>query len=128
MKRVLVVEDNAANLRLVNDILKRAGYEVLTASEAQEGIDLAVAQRPDLILMDIQLPGMDGLAATGILKADERTADIPIVALTAHAMRGDEQRILDAGCDRYVSKPIRYKHFLEVVAEILGTRDAPDGS
>ncbi len=120
MKRVLVVEDNAANLRLVNDILVRAGYEVLTATDAPQGIEVAVEQQPDVILMDIQLPGMDGLTATGILKKDERTASIPIVALTAHAMRGDEQRILDAGCDRYVSKPIRYRSFLEVVADVVG--------
>jgi two-component system, cell cycle response regulator DivK len=119
MKRVLVVEDNAANLRLVNDILQRAGYAVLTESDAKAGIATARTEQPDLILMDIQLPGMDGLTATGILKGDAATSAIPIIALTAHAMRGDEQRILDAGCDRYISKPIRYKHFLEVVAEIL---------
>ncbi len=120
MKRVLVVEDNAANLRLVSDILARAGYAVLSATDARAGIALATAEVPDLILMDIQLPGMDGLTATAHLKGDPRTAGIPVVALTAHAMTGDEQRILDAGCDRYVSKPIRYRRFLEVVAEILG--------
>lgn len=119
MRRVLAVEDNAANLRLVKDILERAGYEVLTATDAPSGIQIAKAEGPDLILMDIQLPGMDGLTATGLLKGDPQTADIPIIALTAHAMRGDEKRILDAGCDRYVSKPIRYRHFLEVVAGIL---------
>lgn len=119
MTRVLAVEDNAANLRLVKDILERAGYEVITATDAPTGIEAARTQQPDLILMDIQLPGMDGLTATGLLKADEATASIPIIALTAHAMRGDETRILAAGCDRYVSKPIRYRHFLDVVSEVL---------
>ncbi len=120
MRRVLVVEDNAANLRLVGDILTRAGYAVLKAVTAQEGIDAAIREQPDLVLMDIQLPGKDGLTATRELKSDPATRAIPVMALTAHAMQGDEDRILAAGCDRYVSKPIRYREFLAIVAEMIG--------
>lgn len=120
MKRVLVVEDNAANMRLVGDILSRAGYGVLKAMTAQDGIDTARAELPDLVLMDIQLPGKDGLTATREMKADPALAGIPVMALTAHAMSGDEDRILAAGCDRYVSKPIRYRQFLAVIAEMIG--------
>jgi len=103
---VLVVEDNEANMRLVTITLEREGYAVLQARNAHEGLALAAANRPAAVLMDIQLPGMDGLTATGILKQDERTAHIPVIAVTAHAMRGDEQTALEAGCDAYVTKPL----------------------
>ncbi|NPC57813.1 response regulator [Caenimonas soli] len=116
---VLVVEDTAANMRLISMLLRKAGHEVLQAVNADEAIALARAHLPDLILMDIQLPGTDGLAATRILKDDESTRRIPVVALTALAMRGDEQRMLAAGCDGYIAKPIQYKKFLEKVSGLL---------
>lgn len=117
--QILVVEDTAANMRLISMLLRKAGHEVLQAANADEAIALARAQNPDLILMDIQLPGMDGLAATRILKEDESTRRIPVVALTELAMRGDEQRVLMAGCDGYIAKPIQYKQFLEKVSGLL---------
>ena len=115
MTRVLVIEDNAANLTLATFLLESAGYAVLSAQDAETGLTLAREEQPDLILMDIQLPGMDGLQATGLLKADAATRAIPVIALTALAMKGDEERIRAAGCDAYIAKPMRYKEFLSVV-------------
>ena len=121
MARVLVVEDNLANMTLATFLLQSAGHSVVTASNAEIGLMLARAEQPDLILMDIQLPGMDGLEATGLLKADAATRAIPVVALTALAMKGDEERIRAAGCDGYIAKPMRYKDFLATVAQQLAT-------
>ena len=115
--RVLVVEDNPANMTLATFLLQSAGHTVVTAANAEIGLMLARAEQPDLILMDIQLPGMDGLEATGLLKADAATRAIPVVALTALAMKGDEERIRAAGCDGYIAKPMRYKDFLATVAQ-----------
>jgi two-component system, cell cycle response regulator DivK len=120
MVRVLVVEDNAANMTLATFLLESAGYSVLSARDAEAGLTLARTERPALILMDIQLPGMDGLQATALLKADPGTRHIPVIALTALAMKGDEARILAAGCDGYIAKPMRYKDFLTAVADRLG--------
>jgi two-component system, cell cycle response regulator DivK len=120
MVRVLVVEDNAANMTLATFLLESAGYSVLSARDAEAGLTLARTERPALILMDIQLPGMDGLQATALLKADPATRHIPVIALTALAMKGDEARILAAGCDGYIPKPMRYKDFLTAVADRLG--------
>lgn len=117
---VLVIEDTPANMKLATMLLEHAGHRVLQASDAAEGIALACEQLPDLILMDIQLPGMDGLEATRLLKADAATRRIKVVALTAFAMKGDEQRMLAAGCDAYIAKPIQYKEFLADVARLLG--------
>ncbi len=117
MARVLVVEDNPANMTLATFLLQSAGHTVVTAANAEIGLMLARAEQPDLILMDIQLPGMDGLEATGLLKADAATRAIPVVALTALAMKGDEERIRAAGCDGYIAKPMRYKDFLATVAQ-----------
>ena len=117
--QVLVVEDTAANMKLICMLLRKAGHNVLQAADAGEAIALARAHLPDLILMDIQLPGMDGLAATRILKDDESTRSIRIVALTALAMKGDEQRMIAAGCDGYIAKPIQYRSFLEEVGRLL---------
>ncbi|MBC7670812.1 MAG: response regulator [Polaromonas sp.] len=117
MARVLVVEDNPANMTLATFLLQSAGHTVVTAANAEIGLMLARAEQPDLILMDIQLPGMDGLEATGLLKADAATRTIPVVALTALAMKGDEERIRAAGCDGYIAKPMRYKDFLATVAQ-----------
>jgi two-component system cell cycle response regulator DivK len=119
MATVLVVEDNADNLKLATFLLQSAGHTVISASDAEAGLALARSQHPHLILMDIQLPGMDGLEATGLLKADESTSRIPVVALTALAMKGDEERIRAAGCDGYIGKPMRYKEFLTAIAAHL---------
>jgi two-component system cell cycle response regulator DivK len=115
MPNILVVEDNATNMKLSTFLLESAEYHVIGATTAEVGVALARECRPDLILMDIQLPGMDGLQATAILKADEATRHIPVIALTALAMKGDEERILAAGCDGYIAKPLDYKDFLAVV-------------
>ncbi len=122
MATVLVVEDNPANMTLAVFLLESAGHAVLTATNAEAGLALARDEHPDLILMDIQLPGMDGLEATALLKQDEATRAIPVIALTALAMKGDEGRILAAGCDGYIAKPLQYKDFLAVVAaRLLGS-------
>ncbi|MHB1123967.1 MAG: response regulator [Ramlibacter sp.] len=123
--QILVVEDTPANMKLITMLLRKAGHQVLQASNAEEAIALTRAQRPDLVLMDIQLPGMDGLAATRILKQDESTRGIPVVALTALAMRGDRQRMIAAGCDGYIAKPIQYRSFLDEVNRLLRERTAP---
>jgi two-component system cell cycle response regulator DivK len=119
MARVLVVEDNPTNMTLATFLLRSAGHMVLSATDAEAGLTLARAERPNLILMDIQLPGMDGLEATAQLKRDDLTRNIPVVALTALAMKGDEERIRAAGCDGYIAKPMRYQEFLATVAAQL---------
>jgi two-component system cell cycle response regulator DivK len=116
MATVLIVEDNAANMTLAIFLLESAGHRVLSATDAEAGLALARSSHPDLILMDIQLPGIDGLVATKQLKADTETRAIPVIALTALAMKGDEERIRAAGCDGYIGKPMRYKEFLSTVA------------
>jgi two-component system cell cycle response regulator DivK len=113
--RVLLVEDNERNLKLARDVLDFHGFDVTVASTAEEGVANAVAEPPDLILMDIQLPGMDGYAALERLRADHRTADVPVVALTALVMRADRQRIAEAGFDGYLQKPISVREFPEQV-------------
>jgi two-component system cell cycle response regulator DivK len=120
MAKVLVVEDNPTNMRLAVFLLRSVGHVVFSANDAEVGLTLAREQQPDLILMDIQLPGMDGLAATVALKADAATRSIPVIALTALAMKGDEARIRAAGCDGYIAKPMRYQEFLATVAAQLG--------
>lgn len=117
--QILVIEDTPANMKLVCMLLDKAGYRVLQADNAADGIALAQEHIPDLILMDIQLPGMDGLAATRLLKAAEATRGIAIVALTAFAMKGDEEKIMAAGCDGYIAKPIQYKSFLAEVERMI---------
>ena len=124
MAKVLVVEDNAANLTLATFLLKSVGHEIISATDAETGVALARSEHPDLILMDIQLPGMDGLEATGLLKSDEATRAIPVIALTALAMKGDEKRIRAAGCDGYIAKPLAYKDFLATIAAQLATMPA----
>jgi two-component system, cell cycle response regulator DivK len=115
MATILIVEDNATNMKLSTFLLESADYTVLAATNAETGLTLARTERPDLILMDIHLPGMDGLEATALLKADEKTRGIPVIALTALAMKGDEERILAAGCDGYIAKPLDYKDFLAAI-------------
>jgi two-component system cell cycle response regulator DivK len=119
MAKVLIVEDNAANLALATFLLQSAGHTVLSATDAEAGLTLARDEQPNLILMDIQLPGMDGLAATVLLKSDDVTRNIPVIALTALAMKGDEARIRAAGCDGYIAKPLAYKDFLAIISAQL---------
>ncbi len=119
MPEILIVEDNPLNMELARDLLEAKGYIVREAATAQDGIDAVLARRPDLVLMDVQLPGMDGLTATRILRQDSRLADLIIVALTAHAMKGDEQKVLEAGCNGYISKPIDTRQFPAQIAEYL---------
>lgn len=115
MATILLIEDNATNMTLAVILLESVGHTVLKAVDAEAGLVIARDKQPQLILMDVQLPGMDGLQATGLLKADPATRQIPIIALTALAMSGDEERIRAAGCDGYVAKPFRYKEFLATV-------------
>ena len=119
MAKVLIVEDNPTNMTLAVFLLQSVGHTVLSAMDAEIGLMLARDEQPDLILMDIQLPGMDGLEATALLKQDETTRAIPVIALTALAMKGDEQRIRAAGCDGYIAKPMRYQEFLVTIATHL---------
>jgi CheY-like chemotaxis protein len=120
-KTILIVEDNPSNLKLATTVLEHAGYRVLSTESAANAIVMAQAERPQLILMDIQLPGMSGLDATRQLKSEAATASIPVIALTAFAMKGDEERILGAGCDDYIAKPFDYKELLARVAKKIGS-------
>jgi CheY-like chemotaxis protein len=116
---VLVIEDNELNLKLIRSLLLMNHCDVLAAGNAEDGIELAKNRKPDLILMDIQLPGMDGYTATGIIKRDEGLKRIPIVALTAHAMAGDDEKALEAGCDAYIAKPIDTRAFPEILERLI---------
>jgi two-component system, cell cycle response regulator DivK len=124
-RRVLIVEDNELNLKLLRDILEAHGYATITARDGGTALALARDERPDLILMDLQLPDISGYDAVGQLKGDDATRSIPIAAVTAFAMAGDERKALTAGCDAYVAKPIVLRHFLEIVARLAGTGKGP---
>jgi CheY-like chemotaxis protein len=117
---ILIVDDNPVNLKLAASVLGFAGYQILEATDASQALDVIRQTPPDLILMDIALPGMDGLTLTRQLKADPTTRHIRIVALTASAMKGDDQKAKTAGCDGYITKPIDTRKFAEQVAETLG--------
>jgi len=119
-KLILLVEDNPVNRRLAEFLLRSQGYQVRAATNAQEAFDTIKAERPDLILMDVQLPGMDGLEATKKLKEDPTTRDIPVVAVTSYAMKGDREKALAAGCSGYITKPIDKDTFIREVATVLG--------
>ena len=119
---ILVVDDNPANAALISFLLQTSGYDVRTAADADEALALLDRFEPRFIMMDLQLPGMDGLELTRRLKADERTRHILIVALTAYAMKGDEQRARDAGCDDYITKPIDTRTLPDVIARHLRAR------
>lgn len=119
MAKILVVEDNSANMELIAVVLEIAGHTVLQAWRAVDGLAIGRSELPDLVLMDIQLPGMNGLDATAIFKADPVTAQIPVIALTAFAMKGDETRFRAAGFDDYVAKPFDYRNLLAVVERHL---------
>lgn len=121
-RNILVVEDNDMNMQLVEFLLEEGGYRIVKATSGEEALAITrdgPENTPDLILMDIHLPGMDGLSVVRAIKSDERTARIPILALTAHAMRGDKDRFLEAGCDGYISKPIDVKTFIASIERYL---------
>ena len=118
-KMILIVEDEPKNMTLIRDLLQVSGYSTIEATNGKQGVELAKANKPDLILMDIQMPVMDGLEATRILKADTTTSNIPVLALTSYAMKGDKERMLKAGCDGYLAKPLDIQEFLKTVAEYL---------
>jgi two-component system, cell cycle response regulator DivK len=124
---ILVIEDNAKNLKLVRDVLCHEGYNVIEAGTAEDGIKLAIERRPRLVLMDIQLPGMDGMEAVKVLKHNERTASVPVVAVTAFAMKDDRKRALDAGFDGYLEKPISLQALRAEVRSFLAPAKAVDG-
>src|SRR6478672_7302370 len=119
-EQILVVEDNEKNMKLFRDVLQATGYRTLEATTGGRAVELATEHRPDLVLMDIQLPDIDGVAALGRLRADERTASIPVLALTAQAMHGDRERFLAAGFDGYMSKPVDVLALLDVVKRYCG--------
>jgi two-component system, cell cycle response regulator DivK len=121
MSLILIVEDNDKNLKLVRDVLQVKGYETIEAGNAEDGIVLARERKPDLILMDIQLPGMNGIEAIGVLRADPSTADIPVAAVTASVMQHDRNKITEAGFNAYVGKPINLNEFLATVRRLLET-------
>ena len=123
MSLILIVEDNEKNLKLVRDVLQVKGYKTLEAGTAEDGIRLAAEHKPDLILMDIQLPGMNGIDALGVLRADATTAAIPVIAVTASVMQQDRKLITDAGFDGYVGKPINLKEFLDAVSGMLSKKN-----
>jgi len=119
-KKVLIVEDNELNMKLFHDLLEAHGYETLQTREGLKAIDIAREHRPDLILMDIQLPEVSGLDVTKWLKSDEDLAGIPVVAVTAFAMKGDEERIREGGCEGYLAKPITVTSFIETIRKFIG--------
>jgi len=119
-KTVMIVEDNELNMKLFNDLLESRGYSVIQTRNGMEALDLARAHHPDLILMDIQLPEVSGLVVTKWLKEDDDLHVIPVIAVTAFAMKGDEERIRQGGCEAYVSKPISVPKFIETIKTYLG--------
>jgi CheY-like chemotaxis protein len=119
MPKILLVEDNEMNRDMLQRRLEKRGYEVVTAADGQQGIDLARVERPDLILLDMSLPVLDGWGAAGALKGDAITSRIPIIALTAHAMAGERERAMAAGCDEYDTKPIELPRLLEKIEALL---------
>lgn len=121
MSRILVVEDNQDNMTLIVDVLSSLDHDVLQAADGQEGLDMAQAEKPDLILMDLSLPRVDGWTATRQLKADPELKTIPIIALTAHAMIGDRERAIEAGCDDYITKPVSLPDLLSKLQKYLSS-------
>jgi len=119
MARILIIEDNQANMKLATLLLHNAGHTALCAVDAETGLTLARVDQPDLILMDIQLPGMDGLAATALLKQDPTTAAIPVIALSAMAMKADQEKSQVAGYDAYIAKPLRYQELYSAIDTLL---------
>ena len=118
-EKILIVEDNPQNMRLIEMVLKAKGYALLKATDGEEALDVALRKRPDLILMDIQLPKLSGLEVTRRLRKTSAFSHIPIIAITAYAMKGDKEKIINAGCDAYLSKPFHTHELTEVIAEML---------
>lgn len=119
-KKVMIVEDNELNMKLFHDLLEAHGIETVETTDGKDAVELARNEKPDLILMDIQLPEVSGLEVTKWLKEDDELKSIPVVAVTAFAMKGDEQRIREGGCEDYISKPISVSVFLDVIKKHLG--------
>lgn len=126
MSRILIVEDNEMNRDMLSRRLERSGYQVITATNGRHGVSVAQAQSPDLILMDMSLPEMDGWEAARWLKSDHATQQIPVIALTAHAMLSDKQRALEAGCDDYETKPVEFPRLLAKIQTMLKSRGCQD--
>lgn len=118
-KTVLIVEDNELNMKLFHDLLEAHGYNIIATKDGMEALRIARDKRPDLILMDIQLPEVSGLEVTKWIKEDDRLRSIPVIAVTAFAMKGDEEKIREGGCEAYIAKPISVSHFLETVKRVL---------
>ena len=119
MKRILVIEDNETNMYLIGFILRKNGYEVIEARSGEEGVELTIKDKPDLVIMDIQLPGIDGLEATKRIRESEADGEIPIIALTSYAMAGDKEKALKAGCTGYIEKPINPDTFIGEIKKYL---------
>ena len=126
-KTILIVEDNELNMKLFHDLLDANGYQTVQTRNGMDALDLARTHNPDLILMDIQLPEVSGLEVTRMLKDDEVLREIPVVAVTAFAMKGDEERIRDGGCEGYISKPISVTHFLETISDLISNDKSQEG-
>jgi CheY-like chemotaxis protein len=122
-KNILVVEDNELNMKLMRTILSIADYQVIEAFDAETGIRLARKQKPFLILMDIQLPGINGLEATRIIKTDSKLKDIPVLAITGFAMQGDREKALESGCDDYITKPFNFEDLLKIIEGYENTKE-----
>ena len=122
-KTILIVEDEPKNMKLLRDLLQRFGYEILEAPDGEQGVKITGEKIPDLILMDIMMPKMDGLEATRIIKADNKTKHIPVIALTSYAMKGDREKTLEAGCDGYIAKPIDIQEVLKTIEHFLTAQE-----
>jgi len=128
MKKILVVEDNEINMYLSCRILRSSGYEVIEARSGEEGVELAIKEKPDLIIMDIQLPGIDGLETTKRIRESEADGEVPIIALTSYAMAGDRKKALSAGCTGYIEKPINPETFMNEIKKFLEVKDEKSNS
>jgi two-component system cell cycle response regulator DivK len=122
-KTILIVEDEPKNLKLLRDLLQRFGYEILEAPDGEQGVKITMEKIPDLILMDIMMPKMDGLEATRIIKADNKTKHIPVIALTSYAMKGDREKTIEAGCDGYIAKPIDIQEVLKIIEHFVTAKE-----
>ena len=120
MSKILIVEDNEMNRDMLSRRLMRKGFEIVMAEDGKKGVDMSISETPDLILMDLSLPVMDGWEATSTIKSSEKTKNIPIIVLTAHAMAGDREKALEAGADEYDTKPIEFKRLLGKIKDFLG--------